>query len=79
MLLPHVPPSSKLYSILNPGIAVGGVTTIGPQPLFTVGAGGADGNIITFTVLLVLHGAGPAVPAAVLPQAAVRTYRACTV
>lgn len=44
VLLPQVRPSSKLYSTVNPGIAVGGVTTMGPQPEFTVGAGGAGGK-----------------------------------
>ena len=35
---PHVTPSSKLYSILKPATVGGGVTTIGPQPVLTVGA-----------------------------------------
>ena len=73
---PQLAPSSKLYSILKPAIVVGGVTTMGPQPAFTVGAGGAAGYITTLTVLLTAQAPGPAVPAAVVPQAAVSTYRA---
>ncbi len=41
MLGPHVVPSSKLYSMLKPAIAGGGVTMIGPQPALTVGTGAA--------------------------------------
>ena len=79
VLVPHVAPLSKLYSILNPGTAAGAVTTIGPQPLFTAGAGGIAGNITTLTVLLVPHEPGPVAPAVVLPHAAVKIYCACTV
>ena len=76
---PQVAPSSKLYSILKPGIDEGGVTIIEPQPELTVGAAGANGKITTLTVLLGPHKPVPAVPAAVPPQAAAKTYRACTV
>jgi hypothetical protein len=38
LFAPHVAPSSKLYSIVNPATVGGGVTIIGPQPEFTTGA-----------------------------------------
>ena len=79
VLLPQVTPLSKLYSTLNPGTAGGSVTTIGPQPLFTVGAGGAAGKITTLTVLLAPHEPIPMLPTDVLPHAAVKIYCACTV
>ena len=40
---------------------------------------GAVGNITTLTVLLAPHVDVPAVPAAVLPQVAAKTYLAVTV
>jgi len=42
---PQLTPSSKLYSILNPATVGGGVTTIVPQPVFTVGADTAGKTI----------------------------------
>ena len=45
-----------------------------PQPSLTVGAGGANGNIITFTGLLGPHAPVPVVPAGVLPHTAEVTY-----
>ena len=70
---PHVKPSSKLYSILKPAIEGGGVTVNAPQPGLTIGAVGAAGNITTLTIFdkHVLT-----VPDAVVPQVAVKTYRA---
>ncbi len=59
--------------MLKPATVGGGVTVIGPHPAFTVGAGGASGNITTLTVLLALHPVGPAVPAGRLPQPASKT------
>ena len=38
LFAPQVTPSSKLYSILKPATVGGAVTTIGPQPVLTVGA-----------------------------------------
>lgn len=49
---------------------------IGPQPPLTVGAGGAVGNITTFTRLLAAHAPGPPVLAAVVPHADVKAYLA---
>lgn len=60
--------------MVNPDIVGGGVTVIGPQPALTVGAGGAAGNITVFTTLLAPHAPVPAVFAAVVPHADVRTY-----
>ena len=74
VLLPQVTPSSKLYSILNPGTGGGSVTTIDPQPLFTAGAEGAAGKITTLSILLMPHEPGPVLPSAVLPQASAKTY-----
>ena len=50
----------------------------GPQPEAgrIVGAGGASGNITTFTALLCAHTPVPGVPAGVLPHAEEVTYRA---
>ena len=79
VFVPHDPPSSKLYSIVKPATAAGGVTVIAPHPAFTTGAVGAVGKITTLTVLLDSHATGPAVPAIMLPHAAVKTYLACTV
>jgi len=76
VLPPHVAPSSKLYSILNPETLAGAVTVNAPQPELTAGAGGAAGKITTLTVLLVAQAAGAAVSAALVPQALVNTYRA---
>lgn len=73
-LVPQVAPSSKLYWILNPGTAGGSVTTIGPQPLLTVGAEGAAGKITMLSILLVLHEPVPVLPSGVLPQASAKTY-----
>ncbi len=65
---------SILYSTLNPvtGVTIGKVNTV-PQVLAGAGIVGAAGNITTLTVLdrQVL-----AVAAGVVPQAAVKTYRA---
>ena len=71
---PHVTPSSKLYSIVNPVILAGGVTVNNPHPGVTTGAVGAAGNITVLTVLLTPHAPEPAVPAVVAPQVAVNTY-----
>ena len=79
LLPPHVMPSSKLYSMVNPASGDGGVTMMGPQPGLTVGAGGSGGKIITLSVLLAPQAPTPAVPAGVVPQLAVNTYLACTV
>ena len=73
-MVPHVTPSSKLYSILNPATAGGSVTTIGPQPPLTVGAEGAAGKITTLSILLVPHEPVPMLPNGVFPQALVKTY-----
>ena len=79
LFAPHVASPSKLYSMLNPVIETGGVTVKAPQPAVTTGAGGADGKIITLTVLLVPHEPVPVDPAVVLPQLLVNTYCACMV
>ena len=78
-LVPQLTPSSKLYSVLNPVTAGGSATMIGPQPLLTIGAGGAAGKITTLIVLLALHEPVPVLPTDVLPHAAVKIYCACTV
>ena len=69
--------ASILYSTLNPvtGVTVGKVNAV-PQVFVGTVIVGAAGNITTLTVLdrQVL-----AVAAGVVPQAAVKTYRACTV
>ena len=62
--------------MLNPAIVAGEDTIIGPQPALTVGAGGAAGNITTFTTLLAAQAPGPAVFAAVVPHADAKTYLA---
>ena len=69
-----------LYCTLNPATAV----TVGKvnavlQVLAGADITGAVGNITTLTVLLDAHEPVPAVPAVVLPQAAVNTYCACIV
>jgi hypothetical protein len=62
--------------MLNPGLEGGAVTVIAPQGALTEGAGGAMGKITTLTMLLVAQAPGPAVNAAVVPQALVNTYLA---
>ena len=74
VLGPHVAPSSKLYSILNPDIDAGGVTVKSPHPGLTVGAGGAGGKMTTLSILLGPHAPEPVAPADVVPQFEVRTY-----
>jgi hypothetical protein len=75
VFVPHVAPSSKLYSIVNSLIVAGGVTVNKPQPGLTTGAGGEGGKITTFTILLSEQAF--VVPATVVPQSAAKIYCAC--
>lgn len=68
VLGPQVTPLSKLYSMLKPAIAAGGVTVNGPHPGLTTGVVGVVGNITTFTILPWAHEPIPAAPAAVPPH-----------
>ena len=65
--------------MVNSGTVGGAVTIIAPQPIFTIGAAGASGNMVTLTVLLAPHAPGPAVLVVVLPQAADKKYSATMV
>ena len=73
-------PPSILYSTLNPltGVTEGNVNA---DAHVFVGAviTGAVGKITTLISLLAPHAPLPAVPAAVLPQVAAKTYLAVTV
>ena len=69
-----------LYSTLNPATALtAGNVNADPQVLAGAVITGAVGKITTLTELLAPHDPVPAVPAAVLPQVAAKTYCAVTV
>lgn len=66
-----------LYSILKPVTDDTAGNTNEEAQVFTGGdITGAEGNMTTLTMLLEAHDPGPAVPAVILPQAVLVTYRA---